>query len=288
MAYCDSCERYFGSMTALRQHELNSSYHNVCDDCDVDFSTSLGLKEHYVQSPEHAYCQYCDHHFSDGWDLTEHYEDCHDYCGDCNRVFKNEHGLHEHYRQSPSITIAPRASLSTLCRAYHLASSIHMPKAFKCPAARCGEAFVSRSAVVLHLESGGCISGVDRATVNRYVRQYDKQNIITDPSRMLTGPGGVPRDEIVYSANENAWNGYAYECYLCHKTAQSLRALNQHLASPRHQAKMYFCPLPSCEIKFTTLSALLQHIESEKCGVSRFEDVQRTLNGLMKMRMLTN
>ncbi|KAG7452070.1 uncharacterized protein BT62DRAFT_926274 [Guyanagaster necrorhizus] len=290
MAYCDRCERYFNSMKALRQHESNSSSHNICDDCDIDFSTWLGLKEHYVQSPNHAYCQYCDRHFTYNWQLTEHYDDDHYYCGKCNKVFKNDNGLHEHRRQSPNhhyCTSCRRDFQSQSNLNSHLRSSIHVPKAFKCPGARCGEAFISRSALVLHLESGGCVSGANRAAVNHYVRQYDRQNIITDPSRMLTGPGGAPRDDVIYSANDNAWNGYAYECYLCHQTAQTLYSLNQHLASPKHLAKMYFCPLESCRIKFTTLSALLQHIESEKCGVSKFKVVQNTLNGLMKMKMLT-
>ncbi|SJL15665.1 related to zinc finger protein [Armillaria ostoyae] len=290
MAYCDRCERYFNNMTALRQHELNSSSHNICDDCEIDFSTWPGLKEHYVQSPNHSYCQECDRHFSHDWNLTEHYEDEHDYCTQCSKMFKNEHGLHEHRRQSPHhhyCASCKRDFQSQSNLNSHLNSSIHMPKAFKCPGARCNEAFVSRSAVVLHLENGGCISGADRTAVNRYVRQYDRQNIITDPSRMLTGPGGVPRDEVVYSANSNAWSGSAYECYLCHQTTQTLRSLNQHLASPKHQAKMYICPLESCRIRFTTLSALLQHIESERCGVSRFQVVQNTLNDLMRMRMLT-
>ncbi|KAK0466207.1 uncharacterized protein EV420DRAFT_1510584 [Desarmillaria tabescens] len=291
MAYCDRCDRYFKHMTALRQHESNSSSHNICDDCDIDFSTWVGLKEHYVQSPNHAYCQYCDLRFSYDEDLEEHYDDEHSYCGKCSKLFKNEYGLHEHCRQSPShhyCALCKRDFLSESNLDSHRRSSIHMPKAFKCPGARCNEAFVSRSAVVLHLESGGCVSGADRAAVNRYVREYDRQNIITDPSRMLTGPGGAPRDEIVYSANDNAWNGYAYECYLCHQMASTLRALNQHLTSPKHQEKVYICPLPSCRTRFTTLSALLQHIESEKCGVSRFKVVQNTLNDLLKMKTLTN
>lgn len=35
-----------------------------------------------------------------------------------------------------------------------------------------------------------------------------------------------------YEATDMAWNGDAYECYLCHRDFNSLRGLNQHLASP--------------------------------------------------------
>ena len=79
-------------------------------------------------------------------------------------------------------------------------------------------------------------------------------------------------------ATERAWNGLYYECYLCHRTFGSLDALNQHLDSPRHGDKLYHCPtgLRGCGAEFRTLSGFCQHVESEQCGVHRF---QHALNG---------
>lgn len=132
--------------------------------------------------------------------------------------------------------------------------------------------------MILHLESGGCRSGVNRRIVNQYVREYDRTNIITNPARLLTGGSS---DEVTYYASSAAWNGSSYECYLCHSVFRTLPGLNQHLASPRHQDKVYFCPLSTCRMEFSTLSALCQHIESEKCGVGRFQHVQIAMDNLV-------
>ncbi|KAJ7800778.1 hypothetical protein B0H14DRAFT_2218195, partial [Mycena olivaceomarginata] len=101
------------------------------------------------------------------------------------------------------------------------------------------QAFVSRSALILHLESGGCKSGADRQKINRYVCEYDTQNVITNPACLLTCGDD---SEITYVASARAWNGTAYECYLCHGCYRTLAALNQDLNSPRHQEKIYICP----------------------------------------------
>ncbi|KAF8899323.1 hypothetical protein BD779DRAFT_1488197 [Infundibulicybe gibba] len=277
MAYCDDCDRYFNTHHALRQHLLNSSLHNYCGDCEIDFSSFKGLKEHWVQSRYHDYCQYCDEHFQDEEDLEEHYEDCHYYCPTCRRVFRSEYGLTEHYRQSPAHHYC--ASCDRLFRSEsnlntHLRSSIHCPKDVICPG--CQQGFVSRSAMILHLEAGTCRSGLNRKTIDRIIQQYDRNHIITDPSRLLTGSVNVE-----YSATDAAWNGYSYECYFCHNTYRTLLALNQHLASPRHQAKIYICPLNTCKLRCSTLSGLCQHIESEKCGVFKFRAVREAMDDLV-------
>ena len=161
----------------------------------------------------------------------------------------------------------------------HLNSSVHRPKDVFCPFRGCDKTFVSRSALLLHLEEGSCRSGIDRTAINKYVRQYDTNNIITDPSRLLTS--GTASDNTKYYASERSWNGYKYECYLCHGTYTSLSSLNQHLASPIHQDKIYICPASTCRARFTTLSALYQHIDSEKCGVSKYKVVRHTVDSLL-------
>ena len=299
MTYCERCDRYFGSWSALYRHRADSSRHNVCGDCSKDFSTWTGLKEHWVQSPRHPYCQRCNEHFDDFSELDSHYEDSHYYCSRCEIIFTNEYGLQEHYRQSnfhyycspckrlfqsesnlKSVYQYHRKFIYTIFTdrlpLQHLNSSVHRPKDVVCPFKGCGKKFVSRSALVLHLEEGACRSGVDRTTINRYVRQYDTNNIITDPSRLLTS--GTTSDNTKYYASARSWNGYGYECYLCHNSYSSLVSLNQHLASPIHQDKIYICPASTCRARFRTLSGLCQHIESEKCGVSKLKAVQYTMD----------
>ncbi|KAJ3498653.1 hypothetical protein NLJ89_g10191 [Agrocybe chaxingu] len=283
MTYCDRCDRYFNHWGAYDQHIANSSAHNVCDDCDIDFETWMGLREHWVQSPRHNYCQYCNEPFGYKHELIEHYEDNHYYCSSCNRVFTNEHGLKEHYRQSDRHYYCPSCDRffdSANSLKNHLNSSIHRPKDVMCPFRGCDEGFVSRAALVLHLESGTCRSGIDRATVNKVVRQYDKTGIITDPSRLLTS-GSNGNQNITYMATAASWNGYGFECYLCDKVCQTIPALNQHLASPRHQEKIYICRGSECSQRFNTLSGLVQHIESEKCGILKMRAVQNVMDNVL-------
>lgn len=95
--------------------------------------------------------------------------------------------------------------------------------------------------------------------------------------------------EVTYIANSASWNGRAYECYLCHSEFGSLKALNQHLASPKHQEKNFICPNRACRQSFVAVSGLWQHVESERCGVIKFNGVRQQLDGLMGgMRLLTS
>lgn len=282
MPDCYRCSRSFNSYSALRQHEQNSPNHHLCDNWDKDFTSAKALKEHFVQSLMYDYCQHCDTHFDDSEELQDHYQTDHHFCDPCRKIFQNEYGLHDHwhYRQSGLhhyCVLCKRLFQNANNLSNHLNSSLHRPKDVPCPGKGCGVAFVSRSALILHLESSGCKSGADRQTINRYVRQYDTKNIITNPPRLLT----VGTSDVTYVASERAWNGSAYECYLCHAGFRTLTALNQHLASPRHQEKIYVCPLNLCRESFTTLRGLCQHIESECCGVAKFKIVQNTMYDLM-------
>lgn len=142
--------------------------------------------------------------------------------------------------------------------------------------------------MLLHLESGACCSGVNRRVVDTSIREFDRNNVITNPTRLLTG--GDPNSDTTYIATRAAWNGSFYECYLCHSQFKSLTSLNQHLASPCHQTKNYYCPLATCRQQFTTLSALCQHIESERCGVAKFSQVKKAVVRILEGaqgRMLT-
>ncbi|KAF9564945.1 hypothetical protein CPC08DRAFT_606412, partial [Agrocybe pediades] len=267
MNFCADCGHHFWGNWWNHVEDSNSPYHNPCLDCREDFATWVGLKEHWVQSPNHDYCQYCDEHFNDDYDLEVHNHQCHPFCSRCNKVFKNDHGLSEHRRQSPNHHFClpcGREFSSANSLEQHLMSSIHREKNVKCPG--CDSKFVSHSAMVLHCENGGCRSGVNRNMVNGLVRQYDTGHAITDPSRMI---GNGSEEITTYLASEASWNGYKYECYLCHGEFSDLKALNQHLASPKHQQKIYICRGPSCGIQFAALSGLMQHMESQRCDVTK-------------------
>ncbi|KAH0837858.1 hypothetical protein J3R83DRAFT_6085 [Lanmaoa asiatica] len=297
MPYCDRCDRSFQSWNSYRQHILNSPRHNICDECDRDFDSWWGLHQHYIQSPRHHYCRECYSHFEDHEELIDHCLAVHHYCESCDQFFRSEHGLQEHDRQSHYYCVDCRrffnsesnlrAPIDNLPQ--HMNSSVHRPKNVPCAFEfrGCTQSFVSKSAMILHLESGSCVSGANRTMINRWVRLHDRNNTITDPSRLLTDGGGATR----YFATERSWNSYtnAYECVLCHKTFGTLDALNRHLASPKHEDKIYRCPLSTCLTTFSTLSALCQHVESERCGVLRFraarEGMDHLLSNMQRLRI---
>ncbi|KAJ7067498.1 hypothetical protein C8F01DRAFT_668622 [Mycena amicta] len=282
--YCYRCDYDFYDLWSLRQHEQNSEFHYICYDCNIDFESWLGRKEHYVQSRVHDYCQYCDAHFNDGGELDEHMGAQHYYCGTCRRVFQNDIGLHEHYRQSSVhhyCTPCKRVFASASNLNAHLNSSIHLPRNIPCPGRGCTQSFINGSSLAAHLESGSCSSGATRQSVNRYIRENDTRNIITDPARLITGGSNSNESTTRYLATDQSWNGAAYECYLCHANFRLLSGLNQHLASPRHEDKVYICRGPTCQRRFHTLSALWAHVESEQCGVMRFGAVRRVMDELV-------
>ncbi|KAG2122575.1 hypothetical protein DEU56DRAFT_831683 [Suillus clintonianus] len=280
MTDCDRCYRYFNSWSAYHQHVRDSSNHWECEDCQIDFGSWLGRKEHYVQSPDHDYCQYCDVHFNYASELEDHYEDEHAYCRSCRKVFKNDFGLHEHNRQKHAdvYCIACKRLFQAPSNLHsHLNSSVHRPKDTICPFNGCGMAFINKSALILHLESGSCQSGVNRRMVDNWVRTNDRSNMITNPARLITAG---ERANVSLIATQRSWNGRAFECVLCHTQFKALTDLNRHLASPRHQEKVYRCPLNTCQTHFASLSGLCQHIESQRCGVTKFRAVRDAMDNL--------
>jgi hypothetical protein len=168
----------------------------------------------------------------------------------------------------------------------HQNSAIHKPKTVKCYmyGRGCDKSFVSWSAMILHLEAGSRRSGITRAEINRFIAERDRQNIITNPRRMIQYDDDYGTST-EYMASERAWNGTAYECYFCGSCFHTLGSLNQHIASPRHSVpgggKLYRCPnVGGCGQQFYALSGLVQHIEWAECGVQRFQAV-RTIPGLV-------
>ncbi|KAF9488474.1 hypothetical protein BDN71DRAFT_454529 [Pleurotus eryngii] len=264
MVDCDRCNRWFNDNNAYDQHIRNSPLHFVCWDCNADFEDWDGLEGHYE---------------------VEHY-----YCSDCRKFFKDEYGLKEHYRQSPRHFYCPSCqkhfhNQNSLDN--HLNSSTHRPKNVPCPMRGCGKLFISPAAVALHLEAGSCTLGMDRNKLDLLIQQYDKNHLITDPSRLITnGESSATR----YYATERAYNEYLglYECYLCDQTFRSLLGLNQHLGSARHRQEVYICRFASCGARFRALSGLCQHIESGSCGALQGTPYKRVTGNLMNsMKRLT-
>lgn len=140
---------------------------------------------------------------------------------------------------------------------------------FRCPL--CGGMFKFPSSIALHIESGAC-NNISRHQVTSAIHAL---NVIPriSLSHRIAGPGGLPGGTIVrYSANRQAFNGFAYECYFCHRTFCTLASLNAHLGSAAHDEDQFKCP--RCNKPFKLISGLIQHVESETCGAARFKQVE--------------
>lgn len=133
------------------------------------------------------------------------------------------------------------------------------------------QGFTTASGLAHHLETASC----------RRARNLNRESIYKAISARDIR-GNISFDVLVwdseFTATGESWNGHAYECYLCHRKFKGLTSLNQHLTSPVHKQILYRCFGIGCGKQFATLAALFGHLESESCGATRFESVQRSVH----------
>ncbi|KAF9805514.1 hypothetical protein IEO21_09012 [Rhodonia placenta] len=225
----------------------------ICQLCNVWFVDANALERHTKASFVHRdfQCPNCYERFHGPQELVDHRVAAHHCCVNCNRLFKSHQSLQ-----------------------MHLKSSFHKERTVPCPGQGCTKLFLSGAGLVNHLESGACPSRTTRHHVNKLAVRYDETNIVTNASRLLTGPDGhmQPKLPVVSIATSLSFNGTQFECFLCHRAFKTLGRLNEHLASPAHDDEIYKCPAlwDGCGAEFRTLSGLCQHVESETCGIRRF------------------
>ncbi|KAI6445194.1 hypothetical protein PoMZ_13544 [Pyricularia oryzae] len=224
---------------------------STCWECGKYFPSGPVALGQHCQSTSHTECRRCYETFNNAQDRIDHEADQHAYCEDCDREFQSPNNARQ-----------------------HLNSRTHRGHSIQCPL--CGKAYTTATGIVYHLESGSCpnAQNLSRDEVFRLVRSRDPQGVI---SKKLIGWTG----DVEYEATHHAWNGYGYECYLCHRVFHQIHSLSQHLNSPAHQQAYYHCPNLTCRRDFRTLASLVNHLESESCGYIRFESVQDRVPKMM-------
>ncbi|EJD55315.1 hypothetical protein AURDEDRAFT_109689 [Auricularia subglabra TFB-10046 SS5] len=207
---------------------------------------------------EHPLCDSHGQYFDDAEDAHDHYVEHHGdtYCAKCRRLFIAAHNLQQHLN---SVTHKPR----------------NVPCIFTC-----GEKFISHSAMLLHLEQGRCASGTTRAEINRRIVQMDRGHIIVKPGVRRSAP---PERWLVTDAMQDSYS-LLWHCYLCNKTTRTREQMQMHLDSAAHDEKLFRCP-GGCGKETSTLSGMMQHIESRACNA--YAIIMRKLVGPMR-RMLLN
>lgn len=92
----------------------------------------------------------------------------------------------------------------------------------------CLQAFATATGVTHHVERDSCPNArnINRDELYKLIRAKDPGGRI---SKNLVRWNASSHYE---EATDNAWNGFAWECYFCHREFNSSASLNQHLSSP--------------------------------------------------------
>ncbi|KAJ5369783.1 uncharacterized protein N7496_005875 [Penicillium cataractarum] len=271
MYECDYCDCKFYYEDEFEDH-LDDYWHWApCETCDKVFR-SIRASHQHMDALSHwkprIPCDTCDKLFFTRAAANQHMYDMDhywNYCVDCDRYFLNENNLRMHRN-----------------------SKIHRGTNLPCPF--CQTTFVTASGMFNHLESGACPKAptLNRDTILRMVRRSEPQGLIT--KKMIEDP---KQTQVQYQATSRAFNGIYWECYICHKFFNTIHSLNKHLNSPVHQQKVYHCPnKKTCGKEFVTLAGLFNHLESESCGMMRFEGVQKVqeelIDAVMNRKVITS
>lgn len=295
---CPHCLKTFSSAGAVTDH-IRSSHSLPCAACARVFPSVELLKKHQ-RSTGLCFCQSCNRRFSSSQALQDHMKSTihatQFRCCDCERDFKDQSALEKHLRKKEhhprrNVSAATPASqkLSLTCHEckksfqstsglrQHKASLVHHPLGnIKCLHRRCTGRFTSPSALLSHLESGACRSGMNRATINSLVIQNDSSGIITrgtlpqnmkvpsvpsltasstwstgmhtpdtstssedDMGPLILTPTSSTASSLTLSRAQQQ-----QRCFLCpkQKNFKTSQALRDHLSSAAHAPKMFYCP----------------------------------------------
>ncbi|PWY87239.1 hypothetical protein BO94DRAFT_585793 [Aspergillus sclerotioniger CBS 115572] len=243
MYECETCTRTFYSWSTCRQHMKDKGHWPVfeCETCNADFNSEEEADWHMSRYGHYAPkipCETCGQRFHTQDSADQHMGQLRHYRNYCR-------ACDQRFQTENGLKM-------------HLNSKIHRGQNILCPFCKAG---------------GSCprAPSLNRETIYKFVRSRDTQGVLT--KKMLEWHDD---DNAKYSATDHAFNGYYWECYICHRGFNTMTALNQHLNSTVHKQKLYHCPNVKgrCRKEFVTLAALFNHLESESCGFMRFEKVQ--------------
>ena len=81
----------------------------------------------------------------------------------------------------------------------------------------------------------------------------------------------VSKPIVLYVPGDFTHLCFPYTRPICVDTFRSVGSLVAHMNSPVHDPKKFLCP--KCERQFVVLSALIQHLESGRCGLASMKEV---------------
>ncbi|KAF2673929.1 hypothetical protein BT63DRAFT_476377 [Microthyrium microscopicum] len=84
-----------------------------------------------------------------------------------------------------------------------------------------------------------------------------------------------PTHPALYELPNRSWNGYTWQCFLCHWPFKTPYLLGKHLNSATHSKELHHCPKQTCTESFQTIPSLFEHLEQESCGSKRFDGIHK-------------
>ncbi|KAF3939375.1 hypothetical protein ABW19_dt0207944 [Dactylella cylindrospora] len=264
---CALCpEKKFKTHNNLVEHKIRVG-HEYCKRCDEDFPDAETRERHILGSNKHITCFICKLEFQTNAGLVLHMAHIHQQgdpglCPECLEQFPSQSGLLQHVE-------------GNLCSGGLKAKDIRA-------------AILSSQRVEnerLRLENQG---RVGRATEMVEVEREDFINSfshfkIYDEKVDPEIPRPHPDSRIRANANWYHADLRAWKCPFpdCGRKFAVITGFEQHLNSGTHNMKSFVCP--GCKSKFTTTSAMLQHIESNVCRLKKdtqaYDMVKQSLVG---------
>ena len=309
--FCAICGRRFRTAGGLKDHRRVKGHLEVCQDCGQGFADTTGLRTHQ-RDTKHCFCAPCDQFFNSKDSLSQHQKSpvhvSQFRCCLCERDFVNGHALQQHltykvHREIPptpatgfNCDLCDRSFSSTTSLQQHKASPIHKPLAsLECVEPSCKTTFNCPSALIQHLESGKCCSGLNRQKLNSMVHKNDTERVITshqislqtssvppekcDSVSVLSSPTGTP------ILTPGTWSHVGNEddidlCSLASENLQDLVQISLPLENLALDGTRRFNSIPlTCHICsaqgdhlriFRTTKALEDHIGSPVHDIKAF------------------
>lgn len=288
--YCDDCVLWFSDQEALDRHLQDAEEHAsqfACVECGREFNSRRELEAHVLMGV------LCRHGIGEGESVEENKSvDDETFAG--RRISPQEglkfipstalHGSYSNedidppylYESNTRYTDSSAANSQYVCQSLHAGGSRSGPQTgqtYHCLGRTCLRTFASPSALLQHLDSGACPSGVNRHIVNSATIALDHGSAITN--RLLRAAAGRNIHEIDPDEEEAdiatryhaqgppggrrpfllgppqlPWGVRNLDelpdlcCPLCPKHSSPFRtatALYAHMTSPVHDARIYHC-----------------------------------------------
>jgi len=245
---CETCPKAFRTQDERDQHMKAEDHYREtfkCETCPKVFHTQ-DLRDKHQSSEGHYHRLYC---------------------ADCDRYYSAPEAVQQHRKSERH---------KRQCQADYQDDRVPCP--------RCSDTFSNAWRLARHIELSVCPwgSGLTREKIWQYYRKCDPQGVFTEPpdSQYNKEQG----DTALTWNGPSAWNGDAYECYICHTLFISNYKLQEHMIMKYvGQEEMYHCPKRARCLRgtkpFGSLQAFLRHLEGDGCASLNLHTVLCTVTG---------